>query len=261
MDRAFVDAEATPALALPAHAPDDLDRTSAVPLYHQLAERFRAAIGDGSIAVGGLLGNELAIAKRFGVSRSTIKRAISELVDLGLVVRLPGGGTRVVHYRIDRPLRLSGLFDDLVGGAEHARTAVLVNEVGPAPEEIASRLRVLREEPLRLLRRLRIAGGEPLAILENYLPTSRVDIEAADLESAGLYQAMRAAGVRARVANQRIGAREGTEEECRLLQAPPLSPMVTTERLTHDDAGRPIEWGRHTYRASRYSLTVTLVGR
>jgi DNA-binding GntR family transcriptional regulator len=37
--------------------------------------------------------------------------------------------------------------------------------------------------------------------------------------------------------------------------------MVTTERLTHDDAGRPIEWGPHTYRASSYSLTVTLVGR
>jgi len=37
--------------------------------------------------------------------------------------------------------------------------------------------------------------------------------------------------------------------------------MVTTERLTHDAAGRPIEWGRHTYPASRYSLSVTLVGR
>jgi DNA-binding GntR family transcriptional regulator len=239
----------------------ELDRASAVPLYHQLAEQFRGAIGDGSMPVGSQLGNELAIADRFGVSRPTIRRAIQELVEQGLVVRRRGIGTQVVHDLIERPLRLSSLFDDLAQGAMHPQTTVLVNQIVPAPDEIASRLQVPPDEPVRRLRRLRIAGDEPLAILENFLPTSRVDITEADLEADGLYQAMRASGVRVRVANQRIGARAGTDEECRLLAEPPLSPMVTTERITHDDEGLPVEWGRHTYRASRYSFTVTLVGR
>ena len=239
----------------------DLDRASAVPLYHQLAERLRGAIGDGSMPVGSQLDNELAIAQRLGVSRPTIRRAIQELVDQGLLVRRRGVGTQVVHDLIERPLRLSSVFDDLAEGAMHPQTTVLINEVGPAPEEVSSRLQVTPGEPVRRVRRLRIAGGEPLAILENFLPTSRVDITAVDLESAGLYQAMRASGVRVRVANQRIGARVGTAEECQLLAEPPGSPMVTTERITHDDQGFPVEWGRHTYRASRYSFTVTLVGR
>ena len=41
----------------------------------------------------------------------------------------------------------------------------------------------------------------------------------------------------------RVGPMLPTGRKCRLLQAPGLSPMVTTERLTHDAAGRPIEWG------------------
>jgi DNA-binding GntR family transcriptional regulator len=203
----------------------------------------------------------MAIARRLGVSGPTLRRAIQELVEQGLVVRKRGGGTQVVHDRIERPLRLSSLFDDLAQGTRNPQTAVLVDEVGPASAEVSSKLQLPAGEPVRRLRRLRIADGEPLAILENFLPPSRVDIETADLESGGLYQAMRAAGVRVRIANQRIGARAGTDEECRLLDEPTLSPMVTTERLTYADTDRPVEWARHTYRASRYSFTVTLVGR
>ena len=63
------------------------------------------------------------------------------------------------------------------------------------------------------------------------------------------------------VAKQRIAAREGTREECELLGEPAGSPLLTMERLTHDDSGRAVEWARHAYRPDRYAFTVTLVGR
>ena len=53
--------------------------------------------------------------------------------------------------------------------------------------------------------------------------------------------------------------REETPDECRLLNEPPRSPLLTVERLTVDDSGRPIEWGRHVYRPSRYIFDITLV--
>ena len=68
-------------------------------------------------------------------------------------------------------------------------------------------------------------------------------------------------GVRLRVAQQRIGARTGTPEECRMLEEPVEAPLLTMDRLTHDDTGRPVEWGRHLYRPDRYAYSVTLVGR
>ena len=82
-----------------------------------------------------------------------------------------------------------------------------------------------------------------------------------DLTTIGLDQAMGDAGVRLCVAKQRIGARDGTREECELLEVPAGSPVLTMDRVTHDDSGRVVEWARHAYRPDRYAFTVTLVGR
>jgi len=238
-----------------------LDRMSTVPLYHQLADQMRQAIKRGALVRGNRLGNEIDLAKHFGVSRPTTRRAIQELVDQGLLVRRRGIGTQIVHDEVTRPLRLSSLFDDLERDNRSPTTKVLVNEVTNAPPEIAAKLLIQPNEPVIRLRRLRMTAGEPLAILENFLPSRLNHVAGSDLASTGLYEAMRAAGVRMRVANQRIGAREGTDEECQLLHEPPLSPMVTMDRLTHEDSGSPVEWARHVYRASRYEFTITLVGK
>lgn len=205
--------------------------------------------------------NEIDLSERFGVSRPTTRRAIQELVAQGLVVRKRGAGTKVVYDHVATPLRLTSLFDHLAQDGRGPETKILVNQLSSQPVEVAQKLLVEPDEPVLRLRRLRMAGGEPLAILENFLPAELSDIGDADLVSGGLYQAIRAAGVRMRIANQRIGARVGTDEECLLLGEPPLSPVMTMERLTLADSGLPVEWGRHVYRASRYQFTMTLVSR
>jgi len=188
------------------------------------------------------------------------------LVGQGLLVRKRGVGTQVVRGRIDRPVKLSSLFDDLDRTLQHPTTRVLVNEVIPGSDEVCARLRVPRRQPVLHLRRVRLVADEPLAILENYLPetvgaAAAAQIGAADLTTIGLYQATREAGVRMCVAKQRIAAREGTPEECELLGEPVGSPVLTMDRLTHNDSGRVVEWARHAYRPDRYAFTVTLVGR
>ena len=96
------------------------------------------------------------------------------------------------------------------------QTIVLTREVVTPLPEVGDKLRLRADERVLHLRRLRIAQSRPLAILENYLPLCRVDLAGVDLGSVGLYQAMRAAGVRMRVANQLIGAREGTLDPMRI---------------------------------------------
>jgi len=239
----------------------DLDRSSPIPLYHQIAEQLHRSIRSGELEPGSLLGNEIRLADRLGLSRPTMRRAIGELVDKGVLVRKRGVGTQVVQGPITRSVQLSSLFDDLSSSDQHPATAVLTNEVVPASDEVAAALKLPRRSSVLHLRRVRFALGKPLAILENHLPDHLVEIGDADLGSAGLYQLMRAAGVRMKVAKQRIGAREGSENECALLEEPADSPMLTMDRLTHDDTGTTLEWGRHVYRASRYDFAVTLVGR
>jgi len=235
-----------------------LDRSSPVPLYQQLAEQLHGAIETGALSVGGRLGNEIRLAERFGVSRATMRRAIEQLVGAGAVVRKRGVGTSVVDGWISRPIRLTSLFDDLASEGQKPDTTVLVNEVIPASTEVASILNIAVGQPVLHLRRLRGVNGDPLAVLNNYVATHLIDLRDTDFSRIGLYPALRAVGVRPSMARQRIGAREGTPEECTLLDEPAGGALLTMDRITHSDTGRPVEWGRHIYRPDRYAFTVTL---
>jgi len=237
----------------------DIDRSSPVPLYFQVAQQIELAISEGDLAPGDRLDNEISLAEQFGLSRPTMRRAIQELVDKGLLVRKRGVGTQVVHGQVTRPVELTSLFDDLTRHHQAPTTVVLANEVILAPDEVAVMLAVTPGSRVLRLRRLRFGHGEPLAIMENFLPEDLIVLGGMDLQARGLYQLMRSKGVNIRVAKQRIGARTGTPEECSLLNEKRGSPVLTMERAAHDDSGRPVEWGRHCYRASQYSFEVTLV--
>jgi DNA-binding GntR family transcriptional regulator len=237
----------------------DVDRSSPVPLYFQVAQQIEHAINAGDLAPGDRLDNEISLAEQIGLSRPTMRRAIQELVDKGLLVRKRGVGTQVVHGQVTRPVELTSLFDDLTTHHQTPTTVVLTNEVIPASDEVGVRLAIPPGSQVLHLRRLRYAHGEPLAIMENFLPEDLISLGEMDLAARGMYQLMRTKGVNIRVAKQRIGARTGTPEECSLLGEKRGSPVLTMERAAHDDSGRPVEWGRHCYRASQYSFEVTLV--
>ena len=237
----------------------DLDRSSPIPLYFQVAQELERAISSGTLVAGSKLPNEISLAENLGLSRPTMRRAIQELVDKGLLVRKRGVGTQVVHGEVSRPVELTSLFDDLKRNGANPRTQLLIKELVPSDDRVSSELDMPLAGQVLHLRRLRFANGEPLAILENYLPPELAEISESDLEKHGLYQLMRSRGVHIKVAKQRIGARSGTVEECRLLTERRSSPLLTMDRSTYDDSGRSIEWGHHVYRASQYSFAVTLV--
>jgi DNA-binding GntR family transcriptional regulator len=238
----------------------ELDRSSPVPLYYQLAQAIEAAIRDGQLAPGDRFENELALAKRLTLSRPTTRRAIQELVDKGLLVRKRGVGTQVVQSPVHRRVELTSLFDDLARAGQEPTTQLLDYHTGPVGEEIARELNLAEDREVVTIRRLRFASGEPLALMLNYLPVELAP-EAAELENAGLYQSLRAHGVHIRLARQQIGARPATRAEARLLDEKPGAPLLTLTRTAFDDSGSAVEYGMHCYRASRYSFDTTIVDR
>ncbi|MBO3748542.1 GntR family transcriptional regulator [Streptosporangiaceae bacterium NEAU-GS5] len=239
----------------------DLDRSSPVPLYFQVAEQIAEAIRRGDLAPGSRLDNEILLADRLGLSRPTIRQAIQYLVDKGLLVRKRGVGTQVVHGQVKRAVELTSLYDDLRRSGQEPATRVLSLESVTADEDVATVLGVEPGTPVLRLERLRYAQGEPLALLHNWLPTGLATLSGQILEDRGLYEVLRAAGVRLRVANQRIGARAASAAEARLLDERRGAPLLTMVRTSYDDQGRAVEHGSHVYRASLYSLEVTLIER
>jgi GntR family transcriptional regulator len=239
----------------------DLDHSGPVPLYFQVATRIENAIVDGELPPGSRLENEIALGERLGLSRPTVRRAIQELVDKGLVVRRRGIGTQVVHGPVTRKVELTSLYDDLARGGKHPETTLLLHEVIPAGPTIGGVLNLEAASPVLHLRRLRSADGVPVGVLENYLPSDFTDITAAHLGEHGLYQLMRGRGTTMRVARQTIGARRASAEESTLLEIDGGGPVLTMDRTAYDNSGRAVEFGHHCYRPDLYSFEITLVDK
>ncbi|MEU5918487.1 GntR family transcriptional regulator [Streptomyces sp. NPDC047141] len=238
-----------------------VDRTSPVPLYFQLARQLESAVENGTLSPGTLLGNEIDLAGRLGLSRPTVRQAIQTLVDKGLLIRRRGVGTQVVHSGIRRPVELSSLYDDLAAAGRHPATRVLSHRLEPAAGPVAAALGVPEGTEVLYLERLRTAHGEPLALLRNHLPAGILAPDTRLLETTGLYRMLRSAAVTLHSARQTVGARAATAEEAALLDEPEGAPLLTMERVTFDDTGRAVEYGSHLYRAARYSFEFRLMAR
>ncbi|MFC4223308.1 GntR family transcriptional regulator [Lysinibacter cavernae] len=240
---------------------DDLDRASPVPLYFQVSKRLESAIRSGHLAAGAKLENEVSLGERLGISRPTIRRAIQELVDKGLLVRRRGVGTQVVQGPVTRQVEFTSLFDDLRTSHQNPSTRVLTFERVEAPSAFAEHLGVRQGSLVHHIRRVRLASEVPVAILENYLPITAIDLNREALTTSGLYAQLQAKGVTMRVAKQRIGARLATPEETELLSVDVGSPVLTMQRTAYDSAGAAVEYGTHCYRTDYYSFETTLVNR
>lgn len=235
-----------------------IDRTSPVPLYFQVAQQLQQLIESGTLAPGTRLENEISLADQFGLSRPTMRQAMQHLVDKGLLARKRGVGTQVVTNRVRRQIELTSLYEDLRRDDRRPRTEVLSMQTVPAAGKAAEALKLEPGTDTVVLRRLRFADDEPIAVMQNHLPAGLLTLTEEDLTGHGLYELLRRAGVSLRTADQTIGARRATAAESRLLGETRGGTLLTMERTVLGDAGHPVEFGSHLYRASRYSFEMTL---
>lgn len=235
-----------------------IDRSSPVPLYFQVAQQLQQLIESGTLAPGTRLENEIALADQFGLSRPTMRQAMQHLVDKGLLARKRGVGTQVVNNRVRRQIELTSLFEDLKRDGRRPRTELLSMQTAPASAKVAAALKLEPGADTVALRRLRYADDEPIAVMHNHLPADLLSLTEEELIEHGLYELLRRAGISLRTADQTIGARRATAAESRLLGESRGGTLLTMERTVVGDASRPVEFGSHLYRASRYSFEMTL---
>lgn len=238
-----------------------IDRSSPVPLYHQVAQGIEAAIYSGALEPGSKLDNEIELASRLNLSRPTMRKAMDELVRSGLLVRKRGVGTQVVMSQVRRPLELSSLYDDLINSGKKPTTDVLSFSYVEADDATLTALQLPAGSRVYHFNRLRKVGGKPLALMENWVRDDLGELDEAMLAADGLYSILRRGGVNFRLATQRIGAMTSNEYQAPMLETTEGSALVTMERTAVDDTGRHIETGHHVYRANSYSFEMTLVQR
>jgi DNA-binding GntR family transcriptional regulator len=221
---------------------------------------LKQSIADGTLPKGTFLGNELVLAEQWQVSRPTVRRAIQDLVDDGLLVRRRGVGTQVVNDQVRRPFTLTSLYEDLEASGRTPSTTVVELERVKAPADVAESLGVRAGTKVIHLVRLRSAGSQRLAVMQNWMPVAVAgDLTVDALEERGLYSLLRDRGIRPHYAVQRLGARAASDEEAELLGIAPGAPLVTMRRAMQDDTGMPVEVGDHAYDAAHYSVEMSVV--
>jgi DNA-binding GntR family transcriptional regulator len=238
-----------------------IDKSSPVPLYHQLAGGIEAAIRSGEVPVGSFLTNEIEIAAHFGMSRPTVRQAIGELVNAGLVTRQRGVGTRVISPALSRPVALTSLHEDLAKAGRGPKTTVLKLELVRPPAELAGRF---ASEQVWEVERLRSTSDGPLALLHNWV-LGDYDLSIEALEGNGLYAVMRSQGASLDQAVQRIGAENAPAQAAKHLGIRAGAALLTMHRETFDLSGALLEIGDHAYRSDGYyfesSIRSTQLGK
>jgi GntR family transcriptional regulator len=232
------------------------DRNVSTPLYLQLAQGLRQAISAGFVEGGEALPSERLLSEQTGASRVTIRRAIEQLIDEGLIVRRHGSGTYLAP-RIEQPGGdLTSFSSDAQNrGASPGSIWIMKTLSMPTPEE-AIALGIDTTAPVVKLARVRLANGEPLAIEEAVVAAAL--LPAIDQIGDSLYAALATKNNRPVNGTQRLTASLATSIEAGLLSIHENSEVLRIERRTFRADGVPVEITRSAYRGDRFEFVTEL---
>src|SRR5262245_2327572 len=238
-----------------------LDRMGPTALYHQVYVVLREQILEGAFSEREPLPGEHALARMFGVSRITARRALDDLAAEGLVRREQGRGTYIVPAIAARAVQadITGLLENLLAmGLKTEVTLVEFDYVIPTAE-VALALRSRAGERVQKAVRIRKLDGEPFSYLVTFVPEAiGKRYTAAELATKPLLGLLEACGVEVTEAEQTIGAALADTVVARALGVRVGSPLLSLVRVVKDQTGAPVEYIRALYRPDKYQYKMTL---
>jgi GntR family transcriptional regulator len=234
-----------------------LETDSSLPLYVQVAERLAGAIRPNRAAlVGTILPSELDLMEHFRVSRPTVRQAMAQLAQSGIITRGRGRGTFVAPERLNHNVSLA--FEDEMRAARKAvRFEVLKRETLPPSSATQAVLGIRASEAIERIERLRFLDDEPFAHEQRTLPaTTAARITQKMLESLAIISLLAAVIERpARIANT-VRCMAGEARVTGLLGLRPRTPLMQTEHVYYAASGRPLLHGIVRFRWDRVQFTM-----
>jgi GntR family transcriptional regulator len=211
------------------------------------------------LAPGDRFPTEIALSEEFGVSRETIREALSDLEERGLIIRVRGRGTTVQRRPVVAPdQRVTGLVEDFTELKRDTWTRVLAKEVREAQPPISLELEVPAGEPIYVIRRLRFLDRQPLAIHEAYLPVEiGVPIGRLDLTRTTISRELQS-WLRAKLREdyQAIDACVADPDSSKLLGISVGAPLLLVQRRYLSAEGEPLVLFKSWFRSDRYFVTI-----
>lgn len=224
------------------------------PLYVQIKEALRQRILDGIYTPHARLPSESEFMRAFEVSRITIRQALRDLHNEGLVFSAQGKGTFVSKPKaVQNIQRLEGFGEAMAAkGYETTAKLVSIQECRP-PKAVAMALDLPSGEDVVEVRRVRYLNREPVSLDLSYFP---LDIGrrlfGRDLTGDIFPLLENSLGIPLGAADIRIDATLANEDTMRHLNLKQGEPVLQVERLTYTADGRPVDFEYLCFRGDSY---------
>jgi len=236
-----------------------LDKDAPTPIYLQIAEGISSVLASGALPNGYVLPPERVLCELFGVSRMTLRQAMSLLDREGLIDSRRGLGTVVTHSRLRKQQQELRSFSEEIrqrGGRPESRL-ISLELATPTPSQ-REFFELQEQQKVYEIQRLRLNDGEPLALESAFVPErSCPGLERFDLAKSSLYQVLEESyGIRLETSSEEISAEIPNSQYRKLLTLPRNTAVLVVNRKTYAGDGRPIEFTHSVYRGDRYTAIV-----
>ncbi|OMC85402.1 GntR family transcriptional regulator [Viridibacillus sp. FSL H8-0123] len=233
-----------------------LDKNSPVPMYIQIEEFLKGKIFEEEYKIGENIPSEREFSEQLGVSRMTVRHAITNLVNSGLLYREKGRGTYVANPKLEQPLSgLTSFTEDMRSrGYEPSNKLIRFEKIIP-PIDIAKALQMKMGDEVFSVVRIRNADQLPMAIERTYIPVEIIPDLDKSMVLGSLYSLIEERHhQKIGHASQLMEAALVTKEDSKLLNIEQPSAVLIIERKSYLSTGIPFELVRSTYRADRYKF-------
>jgi GntR family transcriptional regulator len=236
----------------------------AAPLYAVLEAQISAGIAGGEFPIGSQLPTEEQLIQRFAVSRTTVRKAIQNLSDRGLIEIRRGTGTFVTPPRITQDLtELTGFVEDM-DALGHAATARLIDRtVVAANADVAQHLALAMGSRVMRIRRVRLANGVGMSLDETYLPLEIGEkIVTHDLEAEPIFALLEQRyNIPLVEAEYELEAVSAGADVAAALGVDTGSAIFLIERTSYSVGDRPVDYEKLHYRGDLIRFRTRLTRR
>lgn len=223
---------------------------------------LRDEISNGTHRTGTLLPGENTLARGFGVSRVTVRRALEALARDGWIEKRTGAGS-IVLPRDEQDTRIAAdfatLMPQLVEMDRRTTVRLLAFSYAPPAPETARALQLSDRDKVQSAVRVRSAEGVPFSHLTTHVPEAIArGYGEADLAAHPLFRLLERSGITVTGAQQSVSATLSTPEVAEALEITVGMPLLSLRRVVHDDTGRPVEYLQALYRPDLFRLEMSL---
>ncbi|MBM7539903.1 GntR family transcriptional regulator [Amphibacillus cookii] len=239
-----------------------INKDSPIPIYYQLEEIIKQKMQSEELQPGDLLPSEREYAEAYHISRMTVRQAINNMVNAGLLYRQKGRGTFVAEQKFEQDLSgLTSFSEDMkkrnLNPSNQLISIQLINNI----PLINDRLNLNTDDFIYEIKRLRLANEEPIALETIYTPEKIVgEIDQAHVTKSFYDYIENQLNLKIKHGIQTIEAALANKDEIKYLNIKKGDPILLMQRTSFliGQEGTPIEYVKSAYRADKYKFNMQM---